>query len=79
MQEKRLLSSVTAALSHPYGELRQQAVGQMLSLGLSIGSVAKHLTAEIKSGGSGGVRNSWFLLQVPTQHPQHPHPTLCDP
>jgi hypothetical protein len=64
VQERRLLASVVAALSHPFAELRQQAVQQMHSLGLSISSIAKHLTSELKTGGNYIVKRNWFLLQA---------------
>jgi hypothetical protein len=60
-QEARVLSSVVAALAHPFHGLRTQAIVQLQHLGLSVSRIADKLVAALTDTETS---QPWFRLQA---------------
>ena len=58
LQEKRLLGSVMKALSHPFPELRQQAIVQMQRLDLNLSSIVEQIVAQLTA--MKDINRLWF-------------------
>ena len=60
-QEARVLSSVVAALGHPFSELRTQAIEQLQHLGLSVSRIADKVVAALTNPET---NQPWFRLKA---------------
>jgi hypothetical protein len=70
IQEKRLLGSVMAALSHPFAEVRLQAIEQMQRLDLNVGSIMSQIVDELQGHNRPERRQTGLLAGMSTGNSQ---------